>query len=169
MLAAAALLMAAAVQAPVTAPPALSDLAPGERAAALAASSFAFGCLQRLGAAGTAEALSRGSDDLGAQLARDHPDERAAFQMDGAGGRGCRVRYRGPHADQLWRGLTGVVAVMAPTPDGGGCVVAETTDVRVRAACTDTAPKPPRTAALELDRSAAAGQATVTASLLPRS
>ena len=164
-----ALLAVAAVQAPVTAPPPLAGMAPDERAAALAATTFAFGCLQRLGAAASVESLARGSDELGAQLARDYPSEHQAFQLDGAGGRGCRVRYTGPHADQLWQALTGALAVMTPTADGGGCAATQTTAVHVRAACTDTAPKPPRTAQVDLDRSVAAPQSMVTASLiLPR-
>ena len=141
-------------------------MAPDAREAVLAASTFAFGCLQRLGVAGSTDAFARGSDELGARLAHDYATESKAVTLDGAGGRGCRVRYTGPRADQLWQALTGVVTAMSPTP-GGGCVASEITALRVRAACTDTAPKPPRTAELVLERSVASGPATVTASLLP--
>ncbi len=150
-------------------PPAAAptDLTPEARAAGLAGITFPVACLQRLGVAASPAEFARSSDGLGAALRRDHPEETAVVKLDGAEGRGCRVRYSGPLTDRMWTAWNGVLGVMAPTPDGGGCRAQESTSTHIRLVCVDTAPKPPRRAEVVIEREGEGAAASVTASVLP--
>lgn len=68
----------------------------------------------------------------------------------------------------VWGALLAGLDAVTAAP-GGGCVTRERTSVRLRATCTDTGPKPPRRAELQLDRSTSGGAGVVTATVLPTS
>ena len=161
----AALWLAAQASAPA------ADVSPDQRTASLATAVFGFACVQRVGEVASTAAFARESDALGAQIARDHPQEAARIRLDGAAGRGCRVRYLGPFAARLWQGYLGVLTPTgAKTADGGGCTTQERTAQRVRALCLDTASTPPRRGRLTIERTTTAptGEVTAEVTLLDR-
>ncbi len=139
-------------QALAAGPPPPGDLPPDQRAAALAASSFAFTCIARLSSTKSRAEFASGSDALGTRLARDFPTASASARLDGDGGRGCRVAYAGPLADGVWKAFSAVVGTSTPTADGGGCVAAQTTATLVRARCVDTGPGGPFVSELTIER-----------------
>ena len=103
-----------------------------DRAAAMAAvGAFAFGCLERLSSASSAQQYAAGADEIGRQ-SREHAPQLPGFAIEGFHGDTCRVTYSGAYVDTLWSKLSDV----GRTKLDHNCTPAPVAPNRVSVVCT---------------------------------